>query len=248
MELNHPFIKEIRGQGKTLSKFLYNSSGRISESQDLFYYQHFTYDAMNRLVKVENAADLSTLSSSSSVWANKTTLMTSDNCEISHYALFFYNQSGQLVTVKNYQKKDGDFIYGSKKTFEYDGNKIIKLNWHNSSGEITTYNIYEYDEKGNIISMKYYSNNYEGATNPTLITETTYKYDTMNNPFRIYLGTGDPGLYTNFNNVTEATSTTYIEVPGFDKPTVSKTSYQYNESGYPIKVIDESGSQCEYVY
>lgn len=245
---NNPFIKEIIGQGKTLSKFLYNSSGKISESQDLFYYQRFTYDTQNRLVKAENAADLSMSSSSSNVWARKTELMTSDNSEITHYQLFFYNQSGQLARIENYHMKDGNFIYNSKKTYEYDGNRIIRLNWHKLSGEITNYNSYEYDEKGNVISIKYYYTNYEGSSNPTLISETTYKYDSMYNPFRIYMEAGDPGLYTNINNVIETTNITYIEVPGFDKPTTSKTSYQYNSNGYPIKVMDESGSQCEYVY
>lgn len=248
VEFNNPFIKEIVGQGKTLSNFLYNSEGKISESQDLFFYQHFIYNSRNRLVKVENAVDLSGLSSSSTTWANKTTLMTSANSEFTHYDLFFYNLSGQLVTVENYQKKEGKFIYTSKKTLEYEGDRIVKLNLHNSNGEVTTYQLYTYDEKGNVKSQKYYSANYEGSTVPRLISETTYQYDNKNNPFRIYIDKGEPGLYTNPNNIIETTSISYVEIPGLDTPSTSKTSYQYNTNGDPIKVIVDSGSQCEYIY
>lgn len=247
-ESNNPFIKEIVGHGKTVSKYLYNSSGKISESQDIFFYQRFTYDAMNRLVKTENASDASLLSSSATIWDSKMKLMTSENSEISNYQLFSYNQSGKLVSIEHYRKKDGKFSYGSKKTYEYDGNKIIRVNWHTSSGESNNYNTYEYDERGNVISIKYYYTNYHGTSNPTLTCGTTYKYDTKINPFQIYKETGDPGLYTNPNNIIETTSTTYVEVRGMNNPTTSKTSYEYNSNGYPVKVMDESGSQWEYIY
>lgn len=244
----NPFIKEIVGRGKTFSKYLYNSSGKISECQDIYFYQRFTYDATNRLVKTENASDVSLLSSSATVWDSKQELMTSENSEISHYQLFSYNSSGQLVSIEHYLKKDGKFSYGSKKTYEYDGNKISRVNWHNGSGESNNYQTYEYDEKGNVINTKNYSNHYNGSSNPTLISGATYKYDTKNNPFQIYKETGDPGLYTNPNNIIESTSTTYVEVPGMNNPTTTKTTYEYNSNGYPIKVMDESGSQWEYIY
>ena len=247
-ELNNFGIKEIVAQGKTNSRFLYNSSGKISESQSLIFYERFTYDKMNRLVKAEKAADPLLLSSSYQAWASKTELMSANNCEISQYELFIYDQSGQLTSIENHNKKDGNFSYGSKKTFEYEGNRIVKMNYHLNNGEINNFNVYAYDKSGNVISEKYYYNNHQGTPTHTLSSETTFKYDTMNNPFRIFNETGYPGLYSNPNNIIETTSYVYIDVPGFEKSSISKTSYEYNRNGYPAKVTDDSNSIWEYIY
>ena len=241
-------IKEIISQGKTHSRFLYNSSGKISESQSLIFYERFTYDKMNRLVKAENAADPSLLSSSYQPWADKTELMSANNCEISQYELFIYDQSGKRTSIENYNKKNGNFTYGSKKTFEYEGDRVVKMNYHQNNGEINAFNVYTYDTGGNIASEVYYSNNYQGASKPTRIYETKFKYDSKNNPFYIFKETGDPGLYTNPNNIIETTSISYTDVPGFENPTIAKTSYEYNRNGYPVKVTDESKSFWEYIY
>lgn len=241
-------IIEIVAQGKTNSRFLYNSSGKISESQSLIFYERFTYDKMNRLVKAEKAADPLLLSSSYQAWASKTELMSANNCEISQYDIFIYDHSGQLTSIENYNKKDGNFSYGSKRTFEYEGDRIVKMNYHLKNGEINNFNVYAYDKSGNVISEKYYYNNYLGTPKLTLSSETTFKYDTMNNPFRIFNETGYPGLYSNPNNVVETTSISYSNVPGFEKPNISKSSYEYNRNGYPVKVTDDSNSFWEYIY
>lgn len=247
-ELNNFGIKEIVSRGKTNSRFLYNSSGKITESQSLIFYERFTYDKMNRLVKKESAADPSLVSSSYQGWADRTELMSATNCNISQYQLFFYDRTGKLTSVENYNKKDGNFIYGSKRTFEYKGDRIVKMNYHQNNGEINNFNVYDYDKNGNVISEKYYYNNYQGTPKLTLSCETTFKYDNKNNPFTIFNETGSPGLYTNPNNIIETTSFSYFDVPGFEKPTISKTSYEYNRNGYPVKVTDESESFWEYVY
>ena len=117
---NNFSIKEIVGQGKTNSRFLYSSSGKITEHQSLIFYERFTYDKMNRLVKKESAADPSLLSSSHMPWDDKTELMSASNCEISQYEIFNYNHSGQIESIENYNKKNGNFSYGSKRTIEYE--------------------------------------------------------------------------------------------------------------------------------
>jgi hypothetical protein len=244
---NNFSIKEIVGQGKTNSKFIYNSSGKINESQSLIYYERYTYDKMNRLVKKESASDPLLLSSSYQAFANKTELMSADNCEISQYEIFNYNHSGQIESIENYNKQNGSFTYGSKRTFEYEGDKIVKMNYHLNNGTINNFNVYAYDKSGNVISEKYYYNSQETGT-PTLSSETTFKYDAMNNPFMIFNETGYPGLYTNPNNIIETTNISYMDVPGFENPTISKTRYEYNSNGYPVKVIDESNSFFEYIY
>ncbi len=247
-ELNNFGIKEIIAQGKTNSRFLYNSSGKISESQSLIFYERFTYDEENRLVRIESAADPLLLSSSYQGWENKTELMSANNCEISQYELFIYDHSGQLTSIENYNKKGGKFIYGSKRTFEYEGLRIVKINYHLNNGEINSFIVYAYDKSGNIISEKHYYNNYQGTSKTTLTSETKFKYDTMNNPFRIFNKKGYPGLYSNPNNVIETTSISYSNVPGFNNPTVSKSNYEYNRNGYPVKVTNDSDSSWDYIY
>lgn len=247
-ELNNFRIKEIVAQGKTNSRFLYNSSGKISESQSLIFYERFTYDKMNHLVKAENAADPLLLSSSYQAWASKTELMSANNCEISQYELFLYDHSGKLASIENYNRKDGNFSYGSKKTYEYEGDKIVKMNYHQNNGEINAFNVYTYDRRGNVASVIYYSNNYQGAIKPTMIYESSYKYDSKNNPFYIFMETGNPGLYTNPNNIIETTNISYTNVAGFEKTTTSKTSYEYNRHGYPVKVSSDDNNYWIYVY
>ena len=47
--------------------------------------------------------------------------------------------------------------------------------------------------------------------------------------------------------IIETNSILYLDVPGIDKYSTGKNTYQYNENGYPVKV-NESGNVFEYNY
>jgi hypothetical protein len=119
---------------------------------------------------------------------------------------------------------------------EYEGDRIVRRNLHDSNDAITQFHTYEYDSKGNVTNEKYYSFLFISGTEPKLISEVSYKYDDKNNPFIIYKELGQPGLYTNPNNVIETNSVLYEDVPGIPKYSTSKTTYEYNDKGFPIRV------------
>jgi len=237
-------IRSIYGYGKTSSKFIYNSNGKITESQSFYFCNRYIYADNGRLVRTETAADPDLYSS---VAHERSELMTSQNSTLTGYSIFEYKPDGELKSVKNYFRKNELFEYTSMLSFEYDGGNIIKRKLHDSNDVITQFYTYDYDLNNNVIQENYFSCLFIAGTEPELIRETTYKYDGNNNPFKIYKELGQPGLYSNTNNIIETNSTLYVDTPGIEKYSTSKTNYEYNAKGFPVKVIDEN-SVYEYIY
>jgi hypothetical protein len=241
---NHSIKSEVL-DGKTTSRYIYNSIGKISEREGLYFYSRYLYDIDGRLIKRESAMDPSMLSSSLHV--EKAELMTSQNCAISTCNIFKYDQEEKLIEIKNYTKKNGHFVDASMRSFKYNGDLIVRRNLYNSEGNITHFNTYEYDNNGNVERKKYYSYLFTEGPEPRIISETSYKYDNKKPPFIIFKALGNPGLYTNANNVIETNSISHVGTPGIDKYSTSKTAYEYNRKNYPVKVIGEN-SEYEYQY
>jgi hypothetical protein len=66
-------IRSVSVDGKTRAKFLYNSTGKITEYQSFYFCNKYFYDDNNRLIKQEIAADPNL--ASSSVHPEKTELL-----------------------------------------------------------------------------------------------------------------------------------------------------------------------------
>jgi hypothetical protein len=235
-------IRSVSVDGKTREKFIYNDAGKIYEYQSFYFCNKFNYDNNNRLIKQEISVDPNIASSSFPL--EKSELMTSQNSTFTGNYIFEYNSEGRLVSQKNHFKKNNQFEYTSMVSLEYEGDRIVKRNLHDATNTITQFNTYEYDSKGNVSKEKYYSFLFISVTEPKLISEVSYKYDDKNNPFRIYKDMGQPGLYTNTNNIIESNSVLYEDVPGIEKFTTSKTTYTYNEKGFPMSV----NNSVEYKY
>lgn len=232
-------IKSIFVDGKINQTFIYNESGKITETQSFYFYNKYTYDINNRLIKQEIAVDPDIYSS---LYHIKSELMTSQNSTFTGYNVFEYNSAGKLLTQKNYFKKNNQFEYSSMCSLEYEGYKIVKWNLYDNKNIITQYYTYQYDGKGNVTKEKYYSLLESAAAK--LVSEVSFTYDDKNNPFKIYKDFGRPGIYSNTNNIVETNSILYEEVPGIDKFSTSKTTYKYNHKGYPISVNNAE----EYTY
>jgi hypothetical protein len=225
-------IKSIFDNEKTNAKFMYNGNGKITEYQSFYFCNKYTYDANDRLTKQEVAVDQDIASSSTPI--AKSELMTSQNSTFTGYSIFEYNSSGKLVTQKNYFKKKDQFEYTSMNSLEYEGDKIVKRNLHNAQNVITQFYTYEYDKNLNVTKEMHYS--FLLGAEPKLVSEVSYKYDDKNNPFIIFKDLGQPGLYSNTNNIIETSSVLYENVPGIDKFSTSKTTYKYNDKSFPIRV------------
>ncbi len=234
-------IKSIVSNGKVIEKFIYNDENKIIEDQSFYFCNKYIYDNNGQLIKQEIAIDPAIYSSTFHI---KSELMTSQNSTFTANSIFEYNTDGKLLRQKYYIKKNDQFEYTSMISLEYVGDRIVKYNLQNEQNIVTQFYTYEYDGKGNVLNEKQYSYLFAVGSKPNLIRETSFKYDDKNNPFKIYKHLGHPGIYTNTNNVTESNSVLYEEVPGTDKFSTSKTTYEYNRNGYPIKVNNDE----EYKY
>ena len=237
-------IKSISSNGTIQHRYYYDQTGKIIEENCLFYFKKYIYDEKKRLVKVESAFDHNMYSSL--YIPPRTEFMTSKNSAVDSYDLFHYDETGRLSKTEHFFNETGKvFEYRSMRKFEYKGGNIIRENLHNPTGQITQYHVYTYDENGNVTCDKYYSNLF--GSKDELISETFFKHDNYKNPYRILSMTISPGLFTNANNIIETYTIRYDDIPGIDNAPSSKTTYEYNEKGYPVKEITKD-SVFEYNY
>jgi hypothetical protein len=107
----------------------------------------------------------------------------------------------------------------------------------------TGYIDYVYDAKGNLIKEMLYD------LSPTAVAElstmTEYEFDNQINPLKAVNKSMTPGIYTNSNNIVKETCTINSKaIDGTDQVMVTATSYEYNQSGYPIS----KNGNVKYVY
>jgi len=232
--------------GKVTTKFIYNEKRKIAESEGLYVYTAYFYDNNDRLIKVQSAADHSALVSSISI-PERTELMTSKTAPISSFSIFHYGGDGLLTEIEHFFDKGNGFERTSSNSFEYDGEMIVRKNLHNDLGVITQFYVYQYDHQGNVIAKTYYSFLFSQNQGPHIISENFYEYDDKKNPFRFFSELGNPGLYTNTNNIVKVHTINHHDAPGIPEETITATSYDYNSDDYPVKVIRET-DEYEYRY
>lgn len=237
-------IKSEVSDGQIISSYNYNNLEKIAEREGFHFYNRYTYDEAGRLIKRESAMDMSLLSSSI---IKNPTFMTAQNTVITSQSFFEYDYNGNLIEINNYFEEEGTFIKRSSFSFEYDGDLIIRRNLFNEEGFITQFKTFEYDNNRNVKTKKHYSFLFTNSSEPKLISESSYEYDDKNNPFIIFKAIGNPGLFSNTNNIVETNSISYIDTPGISNYSTSKTIYEYNKKNYPVKVLSEN-SVYEYRY
>ncbi|MFB6340977.1 hypothetical protein ACE1ET_04620 [Saccharicrinis sp. FJH62] len=227
-------IKSQISNDHIIARYRYSSKGKIEEVESRYYYKKYMYDDEDKLVKEENSMNLDVLSSSTSSPTDNG-LVTAENCILTNYRIFVYDGVDSLKEIEYFHKEDEHFTYKSKRSLIYNDGHIIRVNLHDKTGEIKQFFTYTYDDNGNVISEKYYTENIE----PELISEITYSYDDKKNPFIIFNQLGVPGIYTNSNNIIEENFTLYVAVPGADSTTFKRNTYEYNLQGNPIKLMTE---------
>jgi YD repeat-containing protein len=162
-------------------------------------------------------------------------------------SVYEYGKSGNLVRQLNYVSENGQFVFRSMRTFEYDANNMIsKVQLHDSDSTITQLYTYKYDKNGNVIEENYLTYLFipEG-TGPKLLITTNFEYDSYFNPYSIFRQSSDPGISTNLNNIIKISTHNFDPTPGVNEFSESVISYEYNsKTGYPIRV--KSGE--EFIY
>jgi hypothetical protein len=163
------------------------------------------------------------------------------------YTLYEYDTIGRLSRKLNYIPKSGADELRSITELEYnDKNEISKELLEDIDGEVNQFRTYLYDLNGNVIEEDYFTNIFIPAgTGPKQMSRITYEYDSFNNPFKIFIQSGNPGIHTNKNNIIKIKTINYDPSPGIQTLSESTTSYEYNlTTGLPTKVVNGE----EYIY
>lgn len=228
---DNALIKQIKSGEITQQQFTYNGNCQVFESVESFRYTKYTYENA-RLIKEEQALTLDPLSCFMPAGSDAT-VTDPRKAKISYYNILQYDSSGKLKTKSRYFVSSSSQLI-SVNRYEYSGNRISRQNILNPDNELGQYDVYQYDESGNLLRDDSYmvSPGNEGIIYRT----TTYEFDDKINPFNIFSGSGEPGLYTNKNNVTKLT-TIYHEA-GNEYQNIVEYLIEYSPSGYPVKVND----------
>ncbi|MGI6049136.1 MAG: hypothetical protein ACOYEG_14210, partial [Petrimonas sp.] len=246
-EISENLIKSvISSDGKIISRYIYNQNKFIDELQSPYYWNKYEYDNNGRLIREFYHINWQLMSSSYYNPNQELKLMTSTSTEFNQYKDYEYDNFGKLKVIKYYGNANGEMVQSTLITFEYENEHIIKRIFTDHKSAVTRFETYEYDSKGNVLKEKNYS--LFSREEPQLTSETTYKYDNKNNPYRVFYQTGQPGLYTNRNNIIEKTYSSFEDIDrGVERKSTIITSYTYNSKGFPVKV-DSNGSVSEYRY
>jgi len=237
-----PLISKVLYDGAVSCEYTYNDANLLREEKSKFHYIKHNYNDNNLLLSSEFYWDPAIYSSSSTVIEasmNRKEWVNPGNTAKSLTQTFEYVENGQLGRKTYDRTSSSNTEYAE---FSYADDRIVRqtLYWQNV---ISSYIDYEYDERGNLVRESRY--NLPSAGVAELSTTTEYEYDNMHNPFLVFRRLMSPGIYTNPNNITRETYTILFEVDqSVEKVQITSNTYEYNNSGYPIKVNGKIG----YVY
>lgn len=225
---SNTLISQINSGDLAIHGLTYNSNCLIYESTEPFKYKRFSYDANMILKKVEVAYSFSAFSC---VMIPGQSLESDPRkAEISQYSEFEYDDALRLTKKSNYFIDNGNSKLISYQIYDYQNNKIIKLSTFNPQGLLIAYQDYAYDDNGNITREDRYSNN----SGIKLVTTIMCDYDSKNNPYQVFLCEGDPGIYTNKNNIIKETTISYNGTA--ESSYTRLNAYEYNGLDYPVKI------------
>ena len=67
-----------------------------------------------------------------------------------------------------------------------------------------------------------------------LVKTMICEYDNKNNPYRVFACEGDPGKYTNKNNIVKETTVSFNGMA--ESRSTRLNIYEYNSLDYPVKI------------
>jgi hypothetical protein len=186
------------------------------------------YDDMGKLVKTENAINIS----------SSTTHEQMD----SSYAEFSYGPNNMISETRTFRRING--INGpvrnvSKAINEYDSqNRLIAVTLYDTTNKAYAKSTYQYNAQDNIVMQELFQYN-SSPQGPT--TRYTYEYDSKSNPYKdIWV----MPYGANRNNITKQVVTNLITPSTTTGITVFKS---YGSNGYPT-LVNENGADYVYEY
>ena len=225
---SNTLIRQVNSGDLAIHGLTYNNNCLIYESTEPFKYKRFSYDANNILKKVEEAYSFSAFSCA--MIPGQSLESDPRKASISAYSEFEYDDGLRLAKKSNYFINNGNSQLISYQTYDYENDKIVKLSIFNPQGLLIAYQDYTYDDNGNITREDRYSNN----SGIKLVNSIICEYDNKNNPYQVFLCEGDPGVYTNKNNIIKETTISYNGTA--ESLYTRQNAYEYNGLDYPVKI------------
>lgn len=222
-------LSQVNSGDLAVHGLTYNSAYLIHESTEPFTYKRFSYNDQNFLLKVEMAYSFNEFSCS--MLPGQSLESDPRKAKISQYSEFEYDAGLRLIKKSTYFINNGNSQLNYYQTYDYVNAKIVKLNMFNPQGLLIQYDDYIYDDNGNITRDDQYSNN----SGINLIKSVIYEFDNKNNPYLVFACEGNPGIYTNKNNITKETSV-YYNGTAESSSNIIIHSYEYNSLDYPLKI------------
>jgi hypothetical protein len=232
-------LRQVRGTEGDMEVMTYYNTGNIFEHVQRFSYRKFLYNKKGQLIKIEIALSLNPLSCAIIPGTDFEAGDDPRKAKIGQYITYDYTDNGNIKIKKSYYINDEHEQLMNYSKYEYINDKVIKINIFNPKDQLTHYYTYLYDGSGNVSEEEYFY--MQEGTDARLQTRILYEYDDKNNPYKVFSVEGTPGTYTNLNNIIKQT-TIYYYTEG-EQTDIIENTYEYNDSGYPVKVND-----LEYIY
>jgi hypothetical protein len=221
-------ISQINSGDLAVHGFTYNSNYLIHESTEPYTYKKYSYDAQKILIKVESANSFSLFNCA--MIPGQSLETDPRKAKITAYSEFEYDNSLRLIKKSNYFINNATRQLTSYHIYEYENDMIVKLSTYNPQGKLTEYHNYSYDYNGNMTR----DDQFISTPVIQLVNTKIFEFDNKNNPYRVFASEGDPGLYTNKNNIITETSISYH---GTDESRSTKLhTYEYNSLDFPVKI------------
>jgi len=221
-------IRQVNSGDLAVHGLTYNSNCLVYESTEPFLYKKFSYGAQNVLNKVEVAYSLNPFSCV--MIPGQSQESDPRKASVSEYSEFKYDDDLRLTKKLNYFINNGNPQLTSYQIYDYENDKIVRLSTFNPQGILIQYHDYKYDDNGNITR----DDQYISSSDIKLVNTTTYEFDNKNNPYQVFACEGNPGKYTNRNNIITETSVSYYGTSESHNTRVNV--YEYNTLDYPVKI------------
>lgn len=236
---SNTLIRQIKASENDMQVITFYNTGYIFEHVQPFSYHKFLYNGQNQLTGIHVALSNNPLSCAiipgETFDEGDDPRMASINQSIS----YDYLANGNIYIKTSYSVNDDilQLMYYSK--YEYNNEKVVKIELFNPQEQLTQFYTYLYDDNGNVSQEEFYF--MQDGTDAILQSRILNEYDDKNNPFRVFAVEGTPGINTNMNNITTQTSIYFYDEE--EQAYTNEYIYEYNDLGYPVKA-----NNLEYIY
>lgn len=223
----------------------------LTKSNSTSSFNLYTYNDVNKLTEIDGTEGFSSSFNSTLTYdtggkIQEELKIVSAIFSTPSYSRIIYNYDAQgRLTEKKFTQNSSEnpAVYDHKQSliFEYNGNTVTQKLQIKGSALPSSRAVFEYDKKGNVSKITYYTNINANTPDGVLFYSHVYTYDSKPNP------ESSLPLEYRFPNTSKNNPIKVIETYNSDAPTTADIVVEYNEGGYPTKK-SQSGIVSTYEY